>query len=65
MMTIYSDSLHWSGITPMFYHITDLNLITEFDFLPNCERWDANRFLPTESKDCMNSAFVQVQKYVG
>ena len=33
MMTIYSDTLHWSGITP----ITDLDLIAEFDFLPNCE----------------------------
>ena len=34
MMTIYSDTLHWSGITPMFDPITDLDLITEFDFLP-------------------------------
>ena len=39
MMTIYSDTLHWSGITPMFDPITDLDLITEFDFLPNCERF--------------------------
>ena len=37
MMTIYSDTLHWSGITPIFDPITDLDLITEFDFLPNCE----------------------------
>ena len=27
--------------------------------------WDANLFLPAESKDCMNSVFVWVQKYVG
>ena len=39
MMTIYSDTLHWSGITPIFHPITDLNLITEFDFLPYCERF--------------------------
>ena len=35
MMTIYSDALPWSGITPIFDPITDLDLITEFDFLPN------------------------------
>ena len=34
-MTIYSDTLHWSGITPIFYPITDLDLITKFDILPN------------------------------
>ena len=39
MMTIYSAILHWSGITPIFDPITDLDLITEFDFLPNCERF--------------------------
>ena len=32
MMTIYSDTLHWSGITQIFDPITDLDLITEFDF---------------------------------
>ena len=32
MMTIYSDTLHWSGITPMFDPITVLDLITVFDF---------------------------------
>ena len=31
-MTIYSDTLHWSDITPIFDPVTDLNLITEFDF---------------------------------
>ena len=36
-MTIYIDTLHWSGITPIFDSITDLDLITEFDLLPNCE----------------------------
>ena len=30
-MTIYSDTLHWSGITPIFDLITDLDLITEFE----------------------------------
>ena len=39
MMTIYSDTLYWSGITRIFEPITDLDLITEFDFLPNCERF--------------------------
>ena len=28
MMTIYSDTLHWSGITPIFDPITDLEFIT-------------------------------------
>ena len=32
MMTIDSDTLHWSGITPVFDTITDPDLITEFDF---------------------------------
>ena len=39
MMAIYSDSLRWSGNTPILDPITDLDLITEFDFLPNCERF--------------------------
>ena len=42
MMTIYSDTLHWSGIRPIFDPITDLDLITEFDFLPICERFPKN-----------------------
>ena len=42
MMTIYSDTFHWSGITPIFDPITDLDLITIFDFLPNCERFPLN-----------------------
>ena len=32
MMTIYSDTLYWSGITPIFDPITDLDIIIEFDF---------------------------------
>ena len=32
MMTIYSDTIHWSGIIPTFDLISDLDLITEFDF---------------------------------
>ena len=32
MMTIYSDTLHLSGIAQIFDPVTDLNLITEFDF---------------------------------
>ena len=32
MTTIYSDTLHWSGIIPIFDSITDLDLITEFYF---------------------------------
>ena len=38
IMTIYSDTLHWSGITPIVDHITELDLITEFDFLPNLQQ---------------------------
>ena len=34
MMTIYSDTLHWSGITSILDPGPDLDLITEFDFLP-------------------------------
>ena len=39
MMTIYSDTLYWSRITPIFDPITDLDIIIEFDFLPYCERF--------------------------
>ena len=39
LMTIYSDILHWSGITPILDHFTDLDLITKFDVLSNCERF--------------------------
>ena len=42
MMTIYSDTLHWWGITPVFDPITDLDLITDFDLLPNCDRVPSN-----------------------
>ena len=41
-MTVYRDTLHWSGTTPIFYPFTDLDLITEFNFLPNCERFPKN-----------------------
>ena len=37
MMTIYSDTLHWSGITPISDPITDLGIMTAF--LPNCDRF--------------------------
>ena len=37
MMAIYSGTLNWSGIIPISDPITDLDIITEFDFLPNCE----------------------------
>ena len=36
-MTIYSETLNWSGITLIFDPITDLELMTQFDFLPNCD----------------------------
>ena len=44
MMTVYSDTLFRSGITTIFDPITDLNLITEFDFLPtsNCKMFPEN-----------------------
>ena len=32
MMTIYSDTLHWSGITPIFDPITDLDLLPNLTF---------------------------------
>ena len=32
MMTIYSDTLHWSDITRIVDLVTDVDLITEFDF---------------------------------
>ena len=32
MMTIYSESLRWSGMTQIFDPVTDFDLITEFDF---------------------------------
>ena len=31
-MTLYSDTLHWSYITPIVFPITDLDLITTLDF---------------------------------
>ena len=34
----YSDTLHWQTLH-QFLTITDLDLITEFDFLPNCARF--------------------------
>ena len=46
------DIFHWSGMTPIFDPITDLDLITEFDLLTNCERFPWNicdgRSVPTE-----------------
>ena len=33
MMTIDSDTLHWSGTTSIFDHITDLDLITYLIFV--------------------------------
>ena len=39
LLIFYNDTLYWSGITSIFDPITDLDLITEFDFLPNCERF--------------------------
>ena len=38
MMTIFSGNLHWSGITPSF-DLLNLDLITELDILPYCERF--------------------------
>ena len=52
MMTIFSGTFHWSGIAPIVDLVTDLGLITEFDFLPNCERFPKNIIngcgMPTE-----------------
>ena len=35
IISALSDTLHWSGITPIFDHIADLDLITKFDLLLN------------------------------
>ena len=32
-MVIYSDTLNWSNITPIFEPITELDLITNFDLI--------------------------------
>ena len=51
-MTIYSDDLHGSDITPMFDSVTNLDLITQFDCLANCAKFLLNIFngycIPTE-----------------
>ena len=36
-MNVYENGM--GAITPIFDPITDLDLITEFDFLTNCERF--------------------------
>ena len=36
---ILVDALHWSDITPICAFVTGLDLITDFDFLPNCVRF--------------------------
>ena len=38
-LTIYNDTLHRPDITPIFDPVTDVDLITEFDFLPNCAKF--------------------------
>ena len=38
-MTIYSDTLHWLDIAPVFDPVTELDIITELDFLPYCARF--------------------------
>ena len=38
-MTKYSDNLHWLDLTLIFDPVTDLDLIAEFDFLPNYARF--------------------------
>ena len=52
MMTVYSDTLNWSCTAPIFDPITDLDLITEYDFftylrevsIEQLQRvWHANR----------------------
>ena len=42
MMTIYSYTLHWSGITQIFDLFLIWTILVEFDFLPNCERFPKN-----------------------
>ena len=51
-MTIYSDTLYWWTIIQILHAVTELDLITEFDFLSYCARflWNiCNRCgMPTE-----------------
>ena len=41
-MTIYSDTLNWSDITPTCELITELDLITEFDLISKFRRFPLN-----------------------
>ena len=41
-IVIYSNTLHWSDITPVFDPVSDLDLITEFGFLLNCTMFPLN-----------------------
>ena len=54
MMTRNSDYLHYSNITPVFYSVTDLGLISEYDFFSYCMRFPKNIcngcFMPTEGE---------------
>ena len=54
-MTTCSDTLLWSDITPTFDPVTDLDLITEFNFLPNCARFPCITF--TMGATCQQGAF--------
>ena len=41
-MTICSDTLRLSDVTSIYDPVTDLDLITEFEFLPNCAGFQQN-----------------------
>ena len=65
MMTIYSDILHWSGITPIFDPITDLDLITKFDFLPIIERfpWNICNGCDMPTEDAYSSGYLVLSHF--
>ena len=61
-MTIYSGTLHWLDITLIVDPVTDLELITEFDFLTNCASIEHLQQVPTE--DAYSSGHLVLSHFV-
>ena len=65
-MTInYNDTLHWSGITPIFDSITDLDLSTEFDIWPNCKTfpWNIHKWCGMTTEDAYSSGHLVLSHF--
>ena len=60
-MTMNSDTHYWSDIRTIFHPVTDLDLIIEFDFLPNCVNTCNGCGMPTE--DTYPSGHLVVSKF--